>query len=100
MRYDKNRHSPPSKFGDAVQTFALKSEVADRQYFIDKQNFGICKCSDGKAKPHLHATAICPERAVDKGAEFGEFDHVIKAVKHLTARQPSNYTRNHYVLTA
>ena len=74
------------------QTLFLEGGVADREHFIDHENFRIEMRGDRECEPHIHAAAVMLDRGVEKPFHLGESDDLVEAPPHLGASHAEDDT--------
>jgi hypothetical protein len=91
VAHEKHRSTGPRNFADLAQTLLLKRSVADRQYFIDRENLGLELRGDRKRQPDPHADRVSFDGRVDEFADPCKIDNLLKFPGDLAARHPEDH---------
>ena len=72
-------------FFHALHALELKLRVANREHFVDDQDFRLEECSNRECQPHIHPARIAFNGRVDKLFETSESHNVIKLSFYFSA---------------
>src|SRR6185312_13558272 len=86
MADEEDRSPTLSGFAHFSQALLLESHIANREYFIDKQDFWLKMGRDCECKTEEHTCGIKFHRGIDKPFHLGERDDFIEALRDFTPR--------------
>src|SRR5215475_13463558 len=75
---------------DLPKTLFLKFGVAHREHFVDKKNFWLKMSSNRESKSHIHSTRISLRRGVEKLADPGKSNDLIKFASNFRPAHPED----------
>src|SRR5262249_8395795 len=81
-----------------AETFFLKLEVAHRENFVNKQNFGLEMGRHRKGKAHLHSRAVVFQRCVEEPFDLRKTHDGVKLTKDLALAHPQNRAAQEHIL--
>ena len=78
---DEQHRAPAARdVAHLAEAFLLKLGVADRQHFIDDQDFRVEVRGDGEREAHVHAAAVALDRRIEELLDFGEGDDLVEVL--------------------
>src|SRR6185503_213909 len=90
VRHQQNRSSGPTHVIHLTEALLLKVRVADRQYFINDQDFRIQMRVHSESKPQIHPARVVFDGGIEESLDFSEGHYFVKSLVDLTMPHSQN----------